>query len=234
MVSVYALRLDVALSEAALQLLLNQTAKEKRERIQKFYRRGDALRCLFADLLIRYILIQQHGLKQEEIAFSYSSYGKPSIIGYSNIYFNVAHSGEWVVCAVAEKAVGIDVEAVRSIDLEIADTYFSKEEKQQLFSLSSQEQLPFFYKLWTLKESYIKMKGKGLSIPLDAFTIFIDGQGNIKIDEGEVSSSPIYLKQHSIDEQYKMAACSYSALPDNVIVLQMQEIAGFFEKMEGL
>jgi len=53
-------------------------------------------------------------------------------------------------------------------------TFFSSAECFDLHNLSAKEQIKYFYKLWVLKESYIKAQGKGLSIPLNSFSFGIN------------------------------------------------------------
>lgn len=76
--------------------------------------------------------------------------------------------------------VGIDVEQIKPIDIKISERFFSKQEFNKLLGKSYTEREPYFYELWTLQESYIKAVEKGLSIPLDSFTIRING-GNITV-----------------------------------------------------
>ncbi len=67
--------------------------------------------------------------------------------------------------------VGVDIEKIRPIDFAIAERFFTASEYRLLMDTAEQERLQLFYTLWTLKESYIKFVGKGLSIPLDSFAI---------------------------------------------------------------
>ena len=228
MAQIYALKIDGELDESSYQFLNNKTSVEKKNKIENFVRREDALRSLFADLLTRYILIQNLGLKNEAISFKYSSYGKPFVEGFSDVHFNISHSGEWVVCAMDEKPVGIDVEYIAPVDLHIAETYFSNSEKEQLFALKQSEQLHFFYELWTLKESYLKFKGEGLSIPLDSFSISNVGKRNIVLKCETETLATIFFKQYDLDAQYKMAACALSDTFENIVLLRMQQINIFF------
>nr|WP_269669513.1 4'-phosphopantetheinyl transferase superfamily protein [Paenibacillus sp. GSMTC-2017] len=146
------------------------------------------------------------GVPNENIAFSYNEYGKPTLIGCEGLHFNVSHSGDWVVAFVSTAAVGIDVEEVRPIDMNIASSYFAKEEYRELLAKSEGERTAFFYELWTLKESYIKAKGEGLSIPLHSFSVAIQSDRTITLKpEGE----NVYFKQYQLAPHYKMAACSF-------------------------
>lgn len=97
-----------------------------------------------------------------------------------NIHYNISHSDKQVTGSTDNLPVGIDVEQIKPIDIKISERFFSKHEFNKLLGKSYTEREPYFYELWTLKESYIKAVEKGLSIPLDSFTIRING-GNITV-----------------------------------------------------
>lgn len=233
MVSVYALKLDEEIEDSLFCFLTSKISEDKKGKVERFFRREDAIRCLFADLLIRYILIQSFGLKNETISFRYSHYGKPSLEQLSHLHFNLSHSGEWIVCATDVQPVGIDIERIKPIDLSIAEHYFSEKEKQQLFSLASSVQLNFFYELWTLKESFIKQKGKGLSIPLNSFTVFFESENSIILKEGE-KNIPLFFTQYQIDKYYKMAVCRMENSFDDIRMIHLTELIHYFTKGETL
>lgn len=132
----------------------------------------DSLRCLFGALLSRYAICKISNYKNDELKFDVNSYNKPFIIKPNNLCFNISHSGKWVVCAVSNNPVGIDVEYIKSIDFDIAKTFFTKEEYINLMNQDIKTK-KYFYLMWTLKESYVKADGRGLSLPLNSFSINI-------------------------------------------------------------
>ncbi|WP_367997032.1 4'-phosphopantetheinyl transferase superfamily protein [Paenibacillus sp. MZ03-122A] len=81
--------------------------------------------------------------------------GKPYLVD-SEWKFNVSHSGNWVALAVDIGSIGIDVERMSPIDLDIANRHFSSYEYSDLMSISPECRLEYFFRLWTLKEAYIK------------------------------------------------------------------------------
>jgi len=164
----------------------------------------------------------------ENIFFNYTYFGKPFLPGADNFHFNISHSGEWVVCATDEKPVGIDIERVSPIDVDIAKNYFSAGEYADLLAKKASEQSACFYDLWTLKESYIKQNGKGLSIALDSFSIRIDEEKNvIFLSEKEVSQA-VFFRQYLLDENYKMAVCSMTNFFEEIEIVLMQDIMNLF------
>lgn len=117
--------------------------------------------------------------------FSSNAWGKPTILAPSvPIAFNLSHTDKLIVLAVTlESTIGIDVEPLqRSIDLEIADRFFSPQEVRDLFCLSPVERPRGFIELWTLKEAYIKARGQGLSIALDSFSFTFASSGRIDFE----------------------------------------------------
>jgi 4'-phosphopantetheinyl transferase len=92
--------------------------------------------------------------------------------------FNLAHSHGVVVMAVASppRQVGVDVELVERdcAAWDIARRCFSQAERSGLESLPLARRVERFFELWSAKEAYIKARGFGLSMPLDAFTVDIE------------------------------------------------------------
>jgi 4'-phosphopantetheinyl transferase len=88
------------------------------------------------------------------------------------LHFNLSHSGEAALVAVAESApVGVDIELVRELPdfVEIAGRFFAPAEVADLCQLDPADRLGAFYVTWTRKEAFVKGLGLGLSYPLDAF-----------------------------------------------------------------
>ena len=175
MVDTYILKINRNIGRDDFNNLLYCVSEEKKERINRFYKYEDAQRTLLGDVLARYAICKRLGAKNVDLIFDTNEYGKPILQEPTGINFNISHSGDCVVCAVDNNAVGIDVETIKPIDLKIAERFFSKDEYLSLINRPEEAKLKYFYMLWTLKESYIKMEGKGLGIPLNSFTISIKG-----------------------------------------------------------
>lgn len=136
--------------------------------------------------------------------------------------FNISHSGAWVVCAIADTEVGIDVEEIKPIDFSVSQCFFSKREHQQLMMQREELRLAYFYNLWTMKESYIKCKGKGLSIPLNSFTVCVERQ--CVIASTDYPSIPVLMID--LEDQYKLSVCSMEHLAtSNIEVINISNVA---------
>jgi len=124
----------------------------------------------------------------------------------NGIHFNISHSGNCVVCAVDEKAVGVDIEVIKPIDFNIAERFFSKAEYLTLINQPKEMQMKYFYMIWTLKESYIKADGRGLSLPLNSFSIDIKHDKISVVTSNELSNC--YFKKYDIDNLHISSVCS--------------------------
>jgi 4'-phosphopantetheinyl transferase len=123
-----------------------------------------------------------------------------------DFHFNISHSGDWVVCAVDNLPVGIDVEKIHDVDLNLSARFFSEEEHKYLLSLEISKRRNSFFELWTLKESYIKADGRGLSIPLNSFSFKFANKDIVFTTTNQFNEC--YFKQYDIDTSYKLAVCS--------------------------
>lgn len=91
-------------------------------------------------------------------------YGKPT---GEIVNFNFSHSGNITICGVSDNAVGVDVEKIREVNIDIAKRKFCKEEYNAI--INSNDQNNAFFEYWVKKESYLKALGKGLRVPLNKF-----------------------------------------------------------------
>lgn len=126
----------------------------------------------------------------EDLAFRLGPFGKPELIppsGGRAPNFNLTHSRDLALLAVAPDAVGIDSEFVNP-DLAwepLTEQVFTERERSQLRQRHAAHQLRMFFELWTRKEAYIKGRGLGLSLPLKSFSVPVDDAdeiGRIDVD----------------------------------------------------
>ncbi len=206
---IYCINNNQNISREILAGLESLTDEQKLVRIKKYRRQEDYENALLADALARFAVLENTGERYIRRPFLFNEYGKPGVPDDMTLQFNVSHSGQQVACAAGDKAIGIDVQLMEKMDLpDIARRFFAPEEFRMLTEADDNEKKELFYDLWTLKESYIKALGKGLSIKLDAFCI-IKTQTSIRY-ETQLQHEPCYFKQYSVDDQYKLSVCSFS------------------------
>lgn len=165
---------------------------EEIRRAQGFVRQIDRDRYVFSHLLLRKILAAYLSCDPQELKFDTTGYGKPFIEapgGSPGLSFSLSHSLDMTLIAVAGGTeVGVDVEYMRPVsDIhEIVNRFFSAHEKSLLNSLPPADFGEAFFAYWASKEAFLKGIGKGLSYPLDKFSVRFSGTeilfGRISID----------------------------------------------------
>lgn len=163
---------------ARLRTLLDEAELKRADRFSfaKGRRQFTVARGLLRILLGRYLRIEP-----TQVEFAYNPYGKPALAltegkgeGPDAVCFNISHSGELVLLAMARgREVGVDVETIRpdfAADA-IAARFFAPAELESLRALAPEARTQAFFTCWTRKEAYIKARGKGLSIGLDSFEV---------------------------------------------------------------
>jgi 4'-phosphopantetheinyl transferase len=136
--------------------------------------------------LVRTVLSRYHAIDPRAWRFARNAYGRPYVAepAGAGLVFNVSHAPGLIACVVArDREVGLDIEDTtrRSETAKIADRYFSPLEVTALRALPAADQRARFFEYWTLKESYIKARGMGLSLPLDQFSFHLDEGGPVRI-----------------------------------------------------
>ena len=103
--------------------------------------------------------------------------GKPYFVEHRDIYFNLSHSGEYAVCVIGNTENGIDIEGKRENVLKTARRFFSENEYNWVVEgVNDKDKLTRFLRLWTLKESYSKVTGKGIAYGIKEALFTIDGE----------------------------------------------------------
>ncbi|MGC5328104.1 4'-phosphopantetheinyl transferase family protein [Brevibacillus sp. SYSU BS000544] len=226
MLEVYALQVPNEMSLQTFSKLLSYVSVDKQLRIKRFNTKKDAYRTLLADILIRLIISDKYELPFQEITFMYNSHGKPFLSLDRGLSFNISHSGKWVVAIVGKRhLVGIDIEEIRPIEMEVARRFFAPEEYSDLKEKDERERLLFFYDLWTLKESYVKAIGRGLTIPLDSFVIQRKDLFGQFVIRQKHSPHNFFFQQYDIDKEYKLSACATTdTFPESISILNISEM----------
>lgn len=180
-----------------------------RAAVLKFRKPADLQRSLLGEALARTQLSRLSGIPAKDLTIVRTDKGKPYLEDFPDLHYNISHSGEWVVMAQSDREVGIDVERIREPQYRIAERFFSAYELQELNRLTGDAKKEFFFDLWTLKESYLKLLGKGLTKSLGSFTLK-RGIGSFKLVTGDKTDDSVHFTQIPVDPAYKLAVCHRS------------------------
>lgn len=140
---------------------------ERWHRAGAFRREADRLRCVAAGLLGNFCLWKRCG--DRPLTLGRNRYGKPTLEG-GPVQFSLSHAGDWVACGLADCPLGVDIEKVQPVERGMYGLCLTPQEQQQL------EQAPTpperrFIQLWTLKESFGKLRGDGLNCGFQRFQV---------------------------------------------------------------
>lgn len=189
------------------------------ERLQeaRFHFARDRRCYLVTRALVRTVLSRYSVVKPEDWRFERNAYGCPRIVAEQNegnrMSFNLSHTAGLILLGVTcGHALGVDTENARArkAALDAANSFFSPREVRALRSLPARAQQERFFDYWTLKESYIKARGKGLSIPLDQFSFDFPDERGIEVSFcPELNDSPTDWRfwQVRVAEDYLAAIC---------------------------
>ena len=163
-------------SNNKIEKIYKNIYKEKRDIISNYANLDDKKRSIISEHLLMK-LFKKHNINYTNTIFKINENGKPYI---DNLYFNISHKNDYIVAAVSNHEIGIDIETINDVDFKILKTFASNEEIKYVKDVYD------FYKLYTLKEAYIKMKGlnitniKDTTFILDKNIICSDPDVNIK------------------------------------------------------
>ncbi len=151
------------------------------------------------------------------------------------LFFNLSHSKDYAVCAVSDETVGVDIECVKTRDIENMERILHERENLILgFVTNPDEKKKFFYECWVTKESYLKNLGCGLTIRPEEFAVNEDQMETQRADLKKryvhiYKAKEIENADWKFDNSYRLAICSKRKQDDvKVALLTAENFDGVF------
>ena len=191
---------DALADEKLYEKAYSLVPEYRRAKADKMKMRENKLQTVAAGLLLNYavgkwssrVKGEDDGVHYEEVdiisvieannlyfdyEIAYNSQGKPYFLTNREIFFNISHSSNYVVCIIGDRPVGIDIEGGRKGRQNLAWRFFDKSEAEWIEEGDSDER---FFRIWTLKEAYGKATGLGVLDVLDKIVY--------KLEHGEIKA----------------------------------------------
>lgn len=164
MAELYIVNMDEVMCKFTNEYIAEMISNQRVEYIKQYHEWNEKKRRILAELLIIKYLKENH-IKAECI-YRYNKYGKPYLRDVEQLYFSIAHSGKWVICAFDDFEIGADVERVDQDNLIVIEKVLSEDEKVLFCKMSPYNKVMQFCRIWTMKESFVKVMGMGLNYGL--------------------------------------------------------------------
>lgn len=151
---------DMAIiSEEEIQRLLPMVSEERREEALRYKHLFGQFACLKSYVMLRELL-EQRGLIHP-FRFGYNEHGKPYLMDYPDVHFNLSHCKNGIAVVVSDQPVGIDIESYRSVSDSLLR--YTMNEEEQLIIQESDDPIRTFTEYWTKKEAVFKLRGTGIT-----------------------------------------------------------------------
>lgn len=127
----------------------------------------------------------------------------------NDLIYNLSHSGEYVLCSVEDahietRKLGCDLERIAEPQLQVARRFFCKSEYESILACESGKQAEQFYRLWVLKESFMKATRMGMKLGMKAFEVgFEEG------DKPYLKSRPEAFPEIYVFQEYTVEGVPY-------------------------
>lgn len=144
--------------------------------------------------------LREYGLKRDDLWYARTAKGKPYLAGEENIDFNVTHCSGLAACVIADTPVGIDAERMGKRRMGAQKRAFTTEEQRWIEEHPCPDEA--FFRLWTLKESFVKAVGTGLSYGLDRVPIRMEKDGTLSC-----SVPDFRFEQRILWGEYVLSVC---------------------------
>lgn len=160
---------------------------EKQNRVNRFRFIDDIKKTIAGDMLARTMIAHCCNVNYQDIVFYKNKYGKP-FVKELPIEFNISHSNDLVICAINDTSIGVDIEKIRLVDLNIIEKVCCKDELKYVLYDNSYKH---FFKIWTFKEAYFKFIGTGIT-DFKSINYFNNYKNKLELDYEDYIAHIIY------------------------------------------
>ena len=159
---------------------------------------------VLSELLLSHALLYSGISDGGQLDLTVGEYGKPHLKS-EECYFSLSHSNDIVFCALSDKEIGADVQIRSNAKQALINRCFCEDE--QRYVEHSVDKDAAFTEIWTKKESRCKQDGRGLSMPLDSFSVFDD------------AIEPFLW--HTVIGEYHFAVCTETVLVERPELIEV-------------
>lgn len=204
-ISVYTADTDVLCDGELFEKVYNSVTLSRRKKTDSLHLQKDRRLSLGAEYLLM-SACRDYGIDYSAEEIMTDENGKP-YFAHVPLRFNLSHSFNRAMCVISELPVGCDTEKIHCLNHDIAGRFFHKDEISMLDRCNDvSERTDQFFRLWTLKESFIKCVGLGIKIPLNSFCFKLQEDGTVEIEQN-LNRNNYYFFESNGDNGYKYAVC---------------------------
>lgn len=198
--------------KAVFAQALGSVSSYRQRKIELIRHESDKKRSLAAALALNAAL-KDYDLEEKKMEYVAGEQGKPFFRDHPEIHFSLSHSGDYAICSIGTKEIGNDIEWVRGRKERVAERFFAAQELAWIQNAgSAAEKDARFFRIWTMKESFLKVTGLGMSFPLKDFAIIMEN------DEPslrqQLNAETYHIKEFQLPSfynektDYKISVCS--------------------------
>lgn len=197
------------------EVMISLRAMDK-DKVNSYKNNGDKARSLVSLLLREYVFEKVLDVKNPSIRIADG--GKPYLEDYSNFFFNISHSGSYVVCVIGNQEVGVDIQLHKKVSEGFGKRFFCREEMAYLETVAEESEITKvdmievdmtesgttedskeaekrFFSIWTKKESYVKYLGTGMKEDFRKINVLSNSNVNfVEYDDIQGYSITVCLK----------------------------------------
>lgn len=174
--------------------LYDALSLQRRQKIDALRFQKDRRLSLAAGHLLEQGL-QELGVEEYEI--QYGEYGKPYLKNVPDLHFSLSHSGNCAVCVFYHRPVGVDIQQIRPVSQAVLKRVCTQEERRFLEAQDPEKVHEAFCRLWTAKESFMKLEGRGLQISPNAIGVQLEPDLRLLFHE-QIAS--VTLEEYAVED----------------------------------
>lgn len=169
--------------------ILGELLSDRRIKAERLKNKKNRAVSMAAGLVLQKVLREEYGIELRDGDLTAGEHGKLQI---KEKAFNISHSGDFVVLAVSDSEIGVDIECKTDPGRRVTERFFTEAEKSYVRNDDD------FRRIWTMKEAFIKCLGKGLSIPLRSFSVAKQDEKQAEVKAVDRAADQIV--NHSVDQ----------------------------------
>ncbi|MDF3079318.1 MAG: hypothetical protein K0S09_3207 [Sphingobacteriaceae bacterium] len=199
------------LTNSQQENLLAFLSEAERQKAFKFKDRTSAELYLQSHAFKRILLAKELQQPPQSLLFEENAFGKPFLTGLSEkTYFNLAHTPGMAALIISDQPLtGVDVERIRPQDFDLIKcTFFHQDELEEFKGINApEERQNYFYRIWVIKETYLKALGVGLSIDPTSLKVGSEKNHFVVKQSKKKNTAPLHIHYVQLNN-FALAYCN--------------------------